>query len=176
MKSYRLIQQSKMELEMISDYKCVPVSNAIFKMGAKWMFDRLKERESGLTQKFNNSINFFAYGLFKYSISFIAFFSSVYVLLKLNLLLLPLSILIFYLIEIHFLFLFPILIYNVKNPIRSSIKQTYRTGLFIILLNVIHIGFFMVFGLFNFKDPFRNWYIGCMAIIIWYQDEIRNRV
>ncbi len=174
MKYQQLLKQSKRILQENHLIIDGVISMNIFDIGAKWMFDKLHEHKSEL--KFNQSINFTLYGLLKYGISFFAFLLSVFLFLKVNVLLLPLSIIIFYIAEVHFLFLFPILIDNIEKPIWTSIKQTYKTGMLITLLTVIPISFFMIYGLFNFKDPFRNWYVGCLSIIIWYQNEIRNRI
>jgi len=176
MKYQNLISQSKINLEINPPNINGILSMNIFDEGAKWMFDKLNESKIDKELQFNQSVNFFAYGLLKYGISFFVFLFSAYLFLKVNLFLLPLSIIIFYLAEVHFLFLFPILIDNAENPIWTSIKQTYKTGILTTLTTVIPIGFFMVFGLLNFKDPFRNWYVGCLSIIIWYQNEIRNRI
>jgi hypothetical protein len=176
MKYQYLIYQSKINLQADPPSINGVFSINIFKLGAKWMFDKLNENKNDKKLKFNHSINFFVFGLLKYGISFFAFLLSAILFSKINFFLIPLSIIIFYFAEIHFLFLFPILLDNVKKPIFTSIKQTYKTGVLTTLINVIPIGLYMIFGLLNIKAPFRNWYIGCLAIIIWYQNEIRNRI
>jgi len=176
MKYQHLISQSKINLQADPPNINGILSRNIFELGAKWMFDKLNENKIDKEVQFNQSINFFVYGLLKYGISFFVFLLSAILFFKINFFLLPFSIIVFYLAEVHFLFLFPILIDNVEKPILTSIKQTYKTGILTTLTTVIPIGFFMVFGLLNFKDPFRNWYVGCLAIIIWYQNEIRNRI
>ena len=176
MKYQHLISQSKINLELKPPIIKGILSINIFELGAKWMFDKLNENKTGREMQFNQSINFFAYGFLKYGISFFVFLVSAFLFFKINYLLLPLSIILFYLAEIHFLFLFPMLIDNVEKPIWTSIKQTYKTGFVTTLVNVIPIGFYMVSGLFNVNDPYRKWYVGCLSIIIWYQNEIRNRI
>jgi hypothetical protein len=176
MKFQLLISQSKVNLEMNPPQINGVISKNIFGLGAKWMYDKLNEYDTAKNIQFDQSINFFAYGLLKYAISLLAFLFSALLFCNINHMLLPVSVILFYLVEVHFLFLFPILIDNIKKPVRVSIKQTYKTGLLTTLINVIPIGFYMVFGLLNFKDPLRNWYVGCLAILIWYQNEIRNRI
>lgn len=176
MKYQYLISQSKENLEINPPHINGVVSTSIFGLGAKWMFDKLNENKTAKKMQFNPSVNFFAYGFLKYAISFFVFSFSAFLFFQVNLFLLPLSIITFYLAEVHFLFLFPILIDKVEKPIWTSIKQTYKTGLLTTLITVIPIGIYMVFGLLNFKNPFRNWYVGCLAILIWYQNEIRNRI
>jgi hypothetical protein len=176
MKFQYLISQSKANLQLNPPKSFGVFSLHIFRFGAKWMFNKLHEDKLDNHVQFNSTINYFAYGIVKYGISFILFLLSAIIFIKVNLFFLPISILLFYLSEIHFLFLFPLLIDNIENPILTSIKQTYKIGVLTTLLNVIPIGLFMLFGLLNYKDPFRNWYIGCLSIVIWYKDEIRNRV
>ena len=148
----------------------------IFNYGANWMYANLIYLDNK-----NRIINFpyisyNRYGYIKYGICLTIWVLSLFLLMRLNIYLAPVSILIFYFCEVHFLFLFPLLIDNVKNPILTSIKQTYRIGLFKTIFTVSQIGIFMILGFLNFKNPFKNWYIGCLAILIWYQNEVRNRV
>ena len=157
----------------------------IFGVGAKWMFEKLNEKRHEklyenttetppLLNLFDPNINYFAYGCLKYGLSFAAFFVAILVFYTINFCLLPLAIPAFYIVEVHFLFLFPLLIDKVENPIFTSIKTTYKIGLYRTLTTVMPIGFYMVFGLLNHKNPYKNWYIGCLSIIIWYKNEIRN--
>ena len=174
MKFNKLICQSKTNLEQNPSYISVVVPSKVFDLGAKWMFEKLNENNK--EAKFNYSANYFTYGTLKYVICFLAFLISVFQLSKISVFLTPISMLVFYLFEIHFLFLFPLIIDNVQNPVWASIKQTYKIGLLTALVTVIPIGLYMVIGLLKFHDPLRNWHIGCLAIIIWYQNEIRDRI
>lgn len=171
MKFLRLIDQSKLKLAGKS--QATVVSTSVFKSGAEWMFGHLNGKSDS---RFNRSAPYSAYGFLKYSISLFAFFVSAFLLFRINVWLVPVSIIVFYLVEIHFLFLFPLLMDNVKQPLLTSVRETYRTGIFTTLFNVIPIGIYMMMGLFRLKDPFRNWYIGCLAIVVWYNEEVRNRV
>jgi hypothetical protein len=170
MKFRRLLAQSKTQLAaqppVVSQY----ISFRVFESGAHWMAEKMNVQHSG------NVTSFSAYGALKYGVSGVFFVASALLLGSINLWLLPLSVVIFYLAEVHFLFLFPLLIDKVKRPVWTSVKQTYRTGLLASLLNVIPIGLFMLLGLLRRKDPLRNWYIGCLAIVIWYKDEVRGRL
>ena len=176
MKAHQLILESKNDWKKSPDFINGVVSPKIFDLGAKWMFNKLNEKGNIEKRAFNDLTNYWAYGILKYGLCLFAFLISIFLFFKIHILLTPLSILVFYLFEIHLLFLFPLLIDNVKNPIWTSVKQTYKIGLFTALITVIPIGFYMVIGLFNFNNPFRNWYIGCLAIIIWYENDIRNRL
>lgn len=176
MKYKQLIAQSKANLLLNPPNSNGVISLDVFRLGAKWMFDKLNEDTKEPQVQFNPSINYLGYGLLKYGISIVLFLFSAFVFYKVNLFFLPLSIILFYFSEIHFLFLFPLLIDRVENPILTSIKQTYKIGILTTLMNVIPIGLYMMLGLLNLKNPFRNWYIGCLSVIIWYRHEIRNRI
>jgi len=176
MKYQELLSQSRNHLVKSSNCIHNEISINLFSIGAKWMFDKLNELDNKKSTKFDHSINYNLYGILKYGICFFALLISFFFFYKIHLFLTPLSVIVFYFFEVHFLFLFPLLIDKTKNPILMSIKQTYRIGIFQSIFTVIPIGFFMVFGLFKINNPFKNWYIGCLSIIIWYQNEVRNRI
>ncbi len=176
MKYRYLISQSKSKLKIHTPVVSGVVSLKIFDLGARWMFDQLNENISYSFAQFNNKTNYFGYGVFKYGISFLLSIFSAFLFLKLNIFLLPISVIVFYIVEVHFLFLFPMIIDNFNKPVLRSIKATYKIGILKAITTVIPIGIYMVLGLFNIKNPFYNWYVGCLAIVIWYQNEIRNRI
>ncbi len=153
-----------------------PVSFNLFRQGGVWMCQWLSVFENKQAIQYDTLVHFNAYGFMKYGICMAAFFVSLWCFFTWNIYLTPLSILVFYIAEIHFLFLFPLLIDKVEKPVLKSISITYRIGLLNVLVKVIPIGFYMVFGLLRFSDPFRNWYKGCLAVLIWYQDEVRDRI
>ncbi len=172
MKFRLLLRQSKAQLKAAGSFTPVPVSPAVFTAGAQWMHGRLPAKGKA----FNSAVSYTFYGLLKYGISLLAFVLSALGLFKVSPFLLPLSILAFYLAEVHFLFLFPLLLEGVAHPVLESIRHTYRIGLLSALCTVIPIGFYMLAGLLHFKSPLRAWHIGCGAILIWYRHEVRNRV
>ncbi len=171
-----LLLQSQEHLRGYPVYIKHQISYNVFSLGAKWMFDRLNEVDPYKKGVFDPSVNFGFYGLLKYGICIASFFISAFLLFRVNIFLSPLGIIVFYFFEVQFLFLFPLLIDKVENPIWTSIEQTYKIGIIKALVTVIPIAFFMLIGLFDFKAPFRNWHIGSLAIIIWYKNEVRNRV
>jgi len=175
--NYRhLITQSTSHFERMPNKIEHVFSFNIFNYGAKWMYESLKCLDNKSNISSFPNINFNRYGYLKYGTCLTIWVLSLFLLMRLNIFLAPVSILIFYFCEVHFLFLFPLLIDNVKNPILKSIRQTYKIGLFKTIFTVSQIGIFMILGFLNFKNPFKNWYIGCFAILIWYQNEVRNRV
>jgi len=176
MKFKRLIAESKMRYEQ-QPHKVQPgFSVNIFYLGAKWMFFHLNDYRTEDFMANYRSTNFAAFGILKYGICLAFSVLSFLWFLNVSIFWTPLSIILFYIIEVHFLFLFPLLLDKVKNPLLASIKQTYRIGYLEVLITTILIGLFMIRGLFNLRDPLRNWHIGCLSIIIWYQDEVRNRI
>lgn len=169
MKARKLIQQSNERFALAG--RTVPFTPTVFTAGARWMHGQLPPKNA-----FSTTISYTLYGLVKYGISLLAFGASVLLFCRVNPLLAPLSIVVFYLVEVHFLFLFPLLLDGVKQPLLKSIQQTYRIGLLPAVATVMPIGFYMLAGLCHFKAPLRAWHIGCGAILIWYQHEVRDRV
>ena len=174
MKSAQLIAQSEAQLTQ-TPLRCRDASALnVFESGAEWMAEQLREGSSA--SDFVASRKYTMYGLLKYGLSLSAMIISFWVFVNINVWLLPLSIIVFYFVEVHFLFLFPLLVDNVGSPVWTSIQQTYKSGLFVSLLTVIPIGFYMMAGLLNVRDPFRNWHVGCLAVLLWYKNEVRSRI
>lgn len=176
MKYKTLIYQS---LEFAKQYPdCLENSFSfnVFEQGAYWMFVQLKRLSKQETLVFNKTINYTFYGIIKYLVCILVSLTTAILLYKINCLLCILSIFVFYFIEVHYLFLFPLLIINNKNSIINSIRITYQIGVFKAVLVVLPIGFYMLIGLLNFKQPLKHWYIGCLAILIWFENDVRNRL
>jgi len=154
-----------------------PFSPHIFATGARWMFAHLPAQSP--RSEFDESTDFGHYGRLKYGSSLLAMLAAAVVggLAGLPLLLvLPLAGLAFYVVEIHFLFLFPLLLDRVAHPLRASIRATYRVGFWKALVWTLTLAAFMLAGLLNRRRPWRNWHIGCLALIYWYRHEVRARV
>jgi hypothetical protein len=174
MKSAQLIAQSEAQLAR-APLRCKDTfAFNVFESGAEWMAAQLSDGRP--VSDFIASRKYSVYGWMKYGLSLMAMIISLWMCVNINLWLLPLSIVVFYLVEVHFLFLFPLLIDDVASPVLTSIQQTYKSGLFVSLLTVMPIGFYMLAGLLNVRDPFRNWHVGCLAVILWYKNEVRNRI
>lgn len=153
----------------------VSLSPYVFTDGAKWMCNHLNQLSDHKIE-FNDSVNYTAYGFLKYGISLLFFSLSLFFFVHINILLAPLAVVIFYFAEVHFLFLFPLLIDGVQHPLQQSVKATYGIGLFRSIYTVFRVGLFMIAGLFNTAKPLYNWHVGCLAIIIWYQHDVRSRI
>ena len=157
---------------------CMPAAHfdTLFPLGARWMYHRLQELQPADARPFNPGIRYTRYGLLKYGICITGSGISLPGLFTYGLFAIPLSIGIFYLLEIHFLFLFPLLIDQTPNPLLASIRATYKIGVGRCLITVIPIACYMMIGLLRKTNRFNNWYIGCLAIVIWYNHDIRNRL
>jgi hypothetical protein len=171
-----LIDASKTHLEKYPGYEPARGFMTMFASGARWMYDRLVELDERSNQPWDPAINYNLYGFLKYGICVAGFFLSCWWFSAYSPLLAPCSILVFYLCEIQFLFLFPLLIDHSRQPILSGIREVFKIGIFKCLCTVIPIAFFMMMGLFHKRGRYRNWDIGCLAILIWYKDEVRTRL
>jgi hypothetical protein len=148
----------------------------VFPSGAEWMYiwmQRLQHKEYRTAPSPAQS-NLYGWG--KYSMCLIAWGLAVILLGCIHPLLLPLSICIFFIVEIQGLFLFPLLIDKHPEPILESIRMTARLGWIYAFITVFCIACFMVSGLFQLKNPLRRWHIGCLAVIIWYVEQTSDRL
>lgn len=176
MRLKELFNQSALYLESEPRILARPVSVDVFRRGGEWMRAWLSEWRSQETQNDGPPIDFNAYGWFKYTLCISLMLLSVWGFYRIAPWLMPVSLIVFYIAEVHFLFLFPLLIDGVEHPLRTSIRITYRIGLLRVLVRVIPIGLFMMIGLLRFSDPFRNWHTGCLAVLIWYKQDVRDRI
>ena len=139
----------------------------VFRLGARWMHRMLGKEEDA----FNDKVRYGMYGLLKYGIATFLMLSSAYLLFQVHPGLLPFCLFFFFLGEVHFLFMFPLLIEGKDHPLRRSVRLTYRMGLFSSMWTLFLIAAYMMVGLLDFKKPLWKWYVGCMAIIEWYKGE-----
>lgn len=140
----------------------------VFDEGGVWMSACLGEIGARNITNVGDVINFKWYGTVKYLSCLMVFGVSFLLLLNVNVFLIPFSLLLFYIVEVHFLFLFPLLIDGEKYAIRKSILYTYQYGVLKAILVVIPIAFYMLKGLLNRRFPYYNWQIGCLAILFLY--------
>ena len=176
-----LLQQSRLAYEKQPNQVEKVANRQLFAEGGHWMAQKMNDLFPQKATSIDHSIPFNGYGFFKYGLCLSAFLMSFCFFAHYNVALIPLSVLVFYFLEIHFVFLFPLLIDKVPTPLWASIKTTYKIGIFKTLVYVLRIAVFMMVGLFYSKNPLKNWHIGCLFIIIWYQHVIvssflRNRL
>jgi hypothetical protein len=174
--NYRnLLAASKEHLANYPGDNCRQRLATMFPSGARWMYDRLNELDSRNIRPFKISTNYNFYGFLKYGICFMGSGLCCWWFLKHAPLLTPLSVLCFYLLEIQFLFLFPLLLDNSGKPILTGMCKVFEIGIGKCLFIVMPIAFFMVLGLFKKRNNLMDWHIGCLAILIWYNNEVRVR-
>ena len=166
MKSGILLQTARQLLQ--TETIETPDWRHVFSKGGFWMFIWLQRLQFRQERVVPDATRLTYYGLLKYGICLASCFVACLVFFHLHFWRLPFSIILFYILEIQALFLFPLLIDRVPYPIMTSVKLTYSIGYFRVLFTVMMIGIFMVSGLLNKKNPLKNWYIGCLAVVIWY--------
>jgi len=129
MRYKELIRAGRAHLEKYPGYG--PVTNPVtmFPLGARWMYDRLAELDEKNCQPFDGKINYNLYGSLKYGICLSGFVPVIGWFSKYGWPALPLSVLLFYILEIHFLFLFPLLIDHSKRPIRTGMCLAFKIGI-----------------------------------------------
>jgi hypothetical protein len=173
MKALSLLQRSSVLFGQEPESMVGPTLRP-FDRGGRWMAVQLArlepERPAGVLAQ-----AFAIYGWIKYGISIAAALLTAWLLYNLYPALALGGVAAFYLVEVLFVFLFPLLIDGVRRPLARSIRCTFQAGYFRVLVNVILIAAYMLSGLFT-QSPLCRWHIGCGAILIWYQDEIRDRV
>lgn len=142
----------------------------IFSAGGIWMATVLAHIRQQAVADTVQEIPFNYYGLLKYSFALASSAGAGVLLYGVCPLLTPLAIFVFYWAEVQLLFLFPLLIDRVPHPIRESIRLTGRIGVGHAIRRVMPIAFFMLSGWCNRRDPLQRWYIGCAAVLLWYEE------
>lgn len=172
--TYRqLITASKTHYAAHAPQSSLPRPAVLFPFGARWMYDRLHELQPGSMRPFDPAIDYNWYGGMKYGICLTGLGMG---FLSPGVWAIPAGIALFYLLEVHLLFLFPLLIDDEPRPLLTSLRATYKAGVGKCLTMVLPIAGFMLIGLLHKTHRLRNWYVGCLAIIIWYDHEIRARI
>lgn len=176
MNYYELLMEGRAHLAQYPSYEPVGDAGAVFVEGGRWMGDRLRELRGRDPRADGPVVDFNFYGCLKYGICLAGSGLVIVWAWMVNLWLMPLAGLVFYILEAPFVFLFPLLIDRVPKPLLTGLRMLRRIGLLRCLGTVIPISVFMLAGLFRRRNRIHQWYVGCMAIVIWYQYEVRNRI
>ena len=139
------------------------------------MHCRMNEMDLERYNEFPNDVNFTYYGIFKYLTVSAVGLASASILFRILPFLFPVSILIFYLAEMFFLFMFPLLIDGCRNPAAENFALVKKTGFIRSFYCLLRIAFKMISGIFNTADPFKEWKIGCIAVLFWYKECLQNK-
>lgn len=142
----------------------------IFSAGGIWMATVLAHIRQQTVADTVQTIPFNSYGVLKYGFALVSSAGAGALLYEVYPLLVPLAIFVFYWAEVQLLFLFPLLIDRVPHPIRESFRLTRQIGVGHAMSRVMPIAFFMLSGLCNRRDPLQRWYIGCAAVLRWYEE------
>lgn len=169
-----LMIQSRAHIAAHAQQELVPLQPRNFGDGARWMAAQLGILR-GREIPFPGDVPFALYGIGKYGLCLTAALAAAILLGRLHPAFMLIAIPVFYLAEVHLLFLFPLLIDAAPKPVLRSIRASYRMGLLSSMILTMRIAAFMMIGLLQIRNPLKNWYAGCMAVLIWYEHEIGNR-
>jgi hypothetical protein len=173
--SYGVLQEKAKELYISHPYKKDNlIRGTIFFHGASWMAELMGVLRED-TKDFPYLRSYTLYGIFKYAL---AGFSALFFLLSMVFLkvyyLFPVLILVFYLVEAQFIFLFPLLIDHSASPVSDSFRMTRRAGgTLSVMRTLLPIALYMLSGGLTWKRFMKNWTIGCIMMVVWYE-EIRR--
>jgi hypothetical protein len=165
-------------VEMAQNPAVLPIQDlqkGIFSTGGRWMFHWMQILQFNEKRTLQQGTNFAFYGVLKYAISGAVFLIALFFLWPLGWIYAPLSIVGFYVAEVQLMFLFPLLIDRSPAPLRESMAMTRKIGTIKAVWVILPIGIFMLLGLFHWKKPFKHWYLGCLAVVIWYILERKAR-
>lgn len=148
-----------------------------FSSGGEWMGEALAVLRSEPTN-LSKSRNFSSLGFWKYAIcgfSGLGFFCLgcvFHVPLILSFLLFIVG---FYAAEVQMLFLFPFVLDGSTSPFQDSSHLMRKTiGTQRAVIEVLPIAAFMLFGGLFGRGFLRSWTLGCISILLWYE-EVRSR-
>ena len=91
-----------------------------------------------------------------------------------SLLLVPLAVVAFYLVEVRMVFAFPLALDGSAAPLRDSHALVARTlPAWVATARVMRIAAEMMAGGFLGRGFVRSWCVGCLAVVLWYEDARR---
>jgi hypothetical protein len=140
-----------------------------FVSGAAWM--RLVLEYLRNTELSPVSADFQQLGVIKYALCAAGALIWIIVTLATGLwLLIPFAAFIFYAIEAQMVFLFPLALDDSQALFRESRQLTVKAGGTLnVMLIVMHLALVMLFGGFLGKGFVRSWALGCLSVVLWYE-------
>jgi hypothetical protein len=172
MLAMRYLHQARVRLAEGSGPSPAWPAGPVFETGAVWMGQHLALlRQRPLSARWPMH-QYTYYGYLKYGLSVAGLVGAALALAPLSYWLLPLAALGFYLVEVQFLFLFPLLLEGRTRPLRTSCQLTSRVGVGRCLSMVLPVAGYMLLGLVRPGRALHHWHTGCLAIILWYVDEV----
>lgn len=82
----------------------------------------------------------------------------------------------FYAVEVQFVFLFPIAIDGSATPWKKAYLMTRKIGTISAMQVVIPLAVVMLAGGLCGQGFVRCWCLGCLSIILWYEDELSSGI
>ncbi|MCI1186566.1 hypothetical protein MON38_03990 [Hymenobacter sp. DH14] len=143
----------------------------VFEAGAAWMGVHLARLRAWPLAASGSRPCFTCYGWLKYGLSLLGLALAALGLVRGSVWLWPVAALGFYVVEIQFLFLFPLLLERRPRPLLASCRLTARIGYGRCLLGVLPVAAYMLAGLVRPRHARLQWHVGCLAILLWYVDE-----
>jgi hypothetical protein len=141
-----------------------------FASGAEWMRMALSNLRGEAIPARDNSYN--TLGIVKYSLASLG--ALLYLILVVGTglwFLAPGLVLVFYAIEAQMVFLFPLTIDGVSDRISISQHWTRQAGgTFKVMLIVMQLAVVMLFGGLVGQGFVRSWALGCLAVVLWYEE------
>jgi len=141
-----------------------------FNSGARWMALVMEHVRGEMVRPQPAPYN--ALGIFKYGLaSLMAVIYLIFVVSKGWWLALPGVIPIFYAVEAQMVFLFPLMIDGYSDFMRQSLAWTRRAGgTFNVMFIVVQLAVVMLFGGFVGQGFVRSWSLGCLSVVLWYEE------
>jgi hypothetical protein len=85
----------------------------------------------------------------------------------------------FYAVEVQMVFLFPIVLDRLPKPFKASLQWTKAAGGTLATMRIVLVlAAVMLFGGLFGKGFIRCWCLGCLAVVLWYEDirQARNQL
>ncbi len=145
-----------------------------FSAGAEWMQQAQNILRPAKSESHNANFTFL--GIAKYAAAAIsAFIPLLWLTPGDAVFLLPLSAILFYLVESQFVFLFPVALDGSETPFRDAFRLRLAAGPTLhVLITVLHIAAYMLVGGFLGKGFLRSWAVGCLAVLIWHNEVVER--
>jgi hypothetical protein len=141
-----------------------------FVSGAQWMGQIMSF--VGKRPLSSTLISYQALGLFKYGLA--TSLALIFLLVMAALNAWPLivgAVLVFYAVEVQMVFLFPLALDGHAHLLRESRRWTVRAGGTLhVMAIVMQLAFVMLFGGLAGQGFVRSWALGCMAVVLWYEE------
>lgn len=141
-----------------------------FISGAEWMRLVLAHIRGTKIPAVNTDFQWL--GIVKYGLCSLAALTYLLIVLSLHWYLLTVGVVfVFYLVESQMVFLFPLALDGCPDPFRES--QRYAAlagGTLRVVMTVFPLAVVMLFGGFAGQGFVRSWALGCLAVVLWYED------